>query len=142
MRSRCLVISFALLSVLPPECRALVMNPMALHSRSSNYHLSGRTMQQGLQLNEHNHNSNTKIYVAAIAAVEAAKGFGEPTARAVSKWAKDVVKQHAEGKTRDRGMLEFTLIEECLLDSPECDALEEAIKELQLLCGGWVGVNT
>ena len=50
-------------------------------------------------------------------------------------WTKKLLESGSAGAEKD-----FVLIEECLLDSDECEAFEAAVKKMQTLAGSdWAG---
>ena len=67
--------------------------------------------------------------------VKAAAEFGDDASGFASAWTKRLL-EHGTAAAES----EFTLIEECMLDSDACDKLEDAIKKMQLAAGSdWAG---
>ena len=76
------------------------------------------------------------LKAAAAEVVAAAAPFGDEVSGFATKWADKLVDS---GSAADAAG-EFQLIEECLIDSDDCQKLEAAIKKMQQMAGGdWAG---
>ena len=67
--------------------------------------------------------------------IAAAGPFGDKVTDYAKSWTKKLLESGSAGAEKD-----FVLIEECLLDSDECEAFEAAVKKMQTLAGSdWAG---
>ena len=67
--------------------------------------------------------------------ISAAAEFGDDAKGFATAWTKRLLESGSAAAES-----EFTLIEECMLDSDACDKLEDAIKKMQLAAGSdWAG---
>lgn len=72
-----------------------------------------------------------EVEAAAAEVIAAAEAFKDPDTIGYAKnWTKRLLET---GSVADSS--EFTLLEECLVDSPDCERLEDAIKAMQRLMG-------
>lgn len=76
-----------------------------------------------------------ELEAAAAELAGVAEKFSPEVASFANKWASKLIKTGTAASSA-----EFVLIDECLVDSPRCEELEDAIKKLQGLAGSdWAG---